>query len=129
MSALRNAFDALRALAVSAQTVYDRVLVGAMPESDSLVMMVSAGGEQNTALDLSGDLNLDIVVNAKHRSQTDAWDALNDIHYNLTRMKELPQTDEWQLLSISTSSSPTFIEFDGDQYLYGSGLEVHVYIK
>jgi hypothetical protein len=129
MSALRNAFDALRALAVSAQTVYDRALVGAMPESDSLVMMVSAGGEQNTALDLSGDLNLDIVVNAKHRSQTAAWDALNDIHYNLARMKELPQTEDWQLLSISTSSSPTYIEFDGDQYLYGSGLEVHVYIK
>ena len=129
MSALRNAFDALRALAVSAQTVYDRALVGAMPQNDSLVMMPSTGGDQDTDLDLSGDLNLDIVVNAKHRSQTAAWDALNDIHYNLTRMKELPHTDDWQLLSISTSSSPTYIEFDGDQYLYGSGLEVKVYIK
>lgn len=129
MSALRNAFDALRALAVSAQTVYDRALVGAMPQNDSLVMMPSTGGEQDIALDLSGDINLDIVVNAKHRSQTAAWDALNDIHYNLTRMKELPHTDDWQLLSISTSSSPTYIEFDGDQYLYGSGLEVKVYIK
>lgn len=129
MSALRNAFDALRALAVSAQTVYDRALVGSMPQNDSLVMMPSAGGDLDTTLDLSGDLSLDIVVNAKHRSQTAAWDALNDIHYNLTRMKELPQTDDWQLLSISTSSSPTYIEFDGDQYLYGSGLEVKVYIK
>lgn len=129
MSALRNAFDALRALAVSAQTVYDRALVGAMPQNDSLVMMPSTGGDQDTDLDLSGDLNLDIVVNAKHRSQTAAWDAINDIHYNLTRMKELPHTDDWQLLSISTSSSPTYIEFDGDQYLYGSGLEVKVYIK
>ena len=129
MSALRNAFDALRSLALSSQTVYERVFVGALPENDSLVMTISAGGEQDTALDLSGDLNLDVVVNAKHKGDTVAFDVLNDIHYYLTRMKDLPHTDDWQILSISTSSSPTFIERDGDQFMYGSGLEVHVYIK
>ena len=129
MSALREAFDAVRKLAVMAQDVYSRAVVGYMPESDSLVMTVSAGGEENVGLDLRGDLNLDVVVNAKHRLQTSAWDALNDIHYTLSRIKSLPAGDGWQVLSISTSSSPTFIEFDGDQYLYGSGLEVHIYIE
>lgn len=129
MSALREAFDAIRQLAVMSQDVYNRAMVGAMPENDSLVMTVSAGGEENVGLDLCGDLNLDIVVNAKHRLQTSAWDALNDIHYTLSRMKNLPTGDGWQVLSVSTSSTPTFIEFDGDQYLYGSGLEVHIYIE
>lgn len=129
MSALREAFDAIRSLAVAAQGVYDRAMVGAMPENDSLVMTISAGAEENTGLDLRGDLNLDIVVNAKHKLQTSAWDALNDIHYTLSRMMSLPTGDGWQVLSISTSSSPTFIEFDGDQYLYGSGLEVHIFIE
>lgn len=129
MSALREAFDAIRELAVSAQVVYDRAFVGAMPENDSMVMTISAGAEENTSLDLRGDLNLDVVVNAKNAIQTSAWDALNDIHYALSRMKDLPSGDGWQVLSISTSSSPTFIEFDGDQYLYGSGLEVHIFIE
>jgi len=129
MSALREAFDAIRRMALLSQDVYDRINVGAMPENDSLVMTVSAGAEENTGLDLRGDLNLDVVVNAKHKNQTNAWDALNDIHYMLPRMKDLPIADGWQVLSISTSSSPTFIEFDGDQYLYGSGLEVHIYIE
>lgn len=129
MSALREAFDEIRRIALMAQEVYDRIAVGAMPESDSLVMAVSAGAEENTSLDLRGDLNLDVVVNSKHKTQTSAWDALNDIHYILPRMKNLPSGDGWQVLSISTSSSPTFIEFDGDQYLYGSGLEVHIYIE
>ena len=129
MSALREAFDAIRQLAVMSQDVYNRAMVGAMPENDSLVMTVSAGGEENVGLDLCGDLNLDVVVNAKHRIQTSAWDALNDIHYTLSRIKSLPTGNGWQVLSVSTSSTPTFIEFDGDQYLYGSGLEVHIYIE
>lgn len=129
MSALRQAFDAVRSLAVQAQGVYDRAFVGAKPEKNSLVMTVSAGTEEDTSLDLRGDLNLDVVVNAKHSLQTSAWDALNDIHYTLSRMTNLPADDDWQILSISTSSSPTFIEFDGDQYLYGSGLELHIFIR
>ena len=129
MSALREAFDAVRHLALMSQDVYDRAIVGAMPEKDSLVMTVSAGGEENVGLDLRGDLNLDVVVNAKHNLQINAWDALNDIHHALSREKHLPTGNGWQVLSVSTSSAPTFIEFDGDQYLYGSGLEVHIYIE
>lgn len=129
MNALQEAFDALRNIALVSQDVYTRIRVGAMPAEDSIVMAVSAGVEENTGLDLRGDLNLDIVVNAKHKDQTSAWDALNDIHYTLPRMKDLPLGDGWQVLSVSTSSSPTFIEFDGNQYLYGSGLEVHIFIE
>lgn len=129
MSAFLDMLDKLSDLVLSCQDVYDSIDFGSMPSNDSLVFAPSAGVSENVALDLSGDLNLDIVCNAKHKYQRQAIDALADIHHYLPRLKNLPHTDDWQILSISTSSSPTFIEFDGDQYLYGSGLEVHVYIK
>lgn len=129
MSALQTAFDVLCQQALSCQDVFTTYSVGSMPSNDSLVLQISAGGEENVGLDLHGDLNLDVVVNAKHRLQREAFDALADIHHFLPRKKELPHGDGWQLLSISTSSAPTFIERDADQFLYGSGLEVHLYLE
>ena len=129
MSALREAFSALCDTILDCQGVYTTYSVGAMPSNDSIVMQIAAGAEENTTLDLHGDLNLDVVVNAKNRYQHEAFDALADIHHFLPRKIDLPRTNGWQILSVSTSSSPTFIEKDSDQFLYGSGLEVHIYIE
>lgn len=129
MSAFYEAVDAVRDLALSAQNQYTVITLGALPASDGMSIAVSAGAEENTALDLSGDLNLDIVLNAKNKDQVAAMNALADVHRTITRIKELPSGAGWQLLSISTSSAPTYIDRDGDQFLYGSGLEVHIYIE
>lgn len=129
MSALQEAFDAVRDMALKAQSTYTRVWVGALPDEDSLSMAISAGGDVSTALDLTGDLSLDMVVNAKHKNQSAVLDALADIHRTLTRARDFPLGKGWQVLSIATSSAPTYIEFDGDQWLYGSGLDVRIYIK
>lgn len=129
MSPLQSAFEALCDLILNCQSVYTDYIIGAMPAANSLCMQISAGVEENTALDLSGDINLDVVVNAKHTRQAEVFDALADIHHYLPRIKQLPSGQDWQLLSVSTSSMPTFIEKDSDQYMYGSGLEVHLYIK
>lgn len=129
MSAMLDAFKSLMGLVLDAQDVFLQVSVGTLPAEDSLCMALSAGGESSVSLDLRGDLSMDIVVNDKHKDQTKAIDALADIHHNITAIKNLPTGDGWQILSISTSSAPTFIEFDGDQWLYGSGLDVHIYIE
>lgn len=126
MSALQDAFSAVCDLLAACQDVYPTYEIGAMPASDSLVMQISTGIEENTGLDLCGDLNLDVVVNAKHKSQREVFSALADIHYRAGRLKDLPRTDCFQILSISTSSAPAFIERDSDQYLYGSGFEIHI---
>lgn len=128
MNAFQQAFDALRALVLDSQSEYSRVLVGALPPNDSMVMAVSAGAEENTGLDLHGDLNLDVVLNAKHREQDNVMAALFDVHTNVSRIKDLPRGEGWQILSVFTSSAPSFIEYDGDQWLYGSALEVHISI-
>ena len=129
MSAYLMALDALSDLVLACQTVYGSIQIGSLPAEDSLVIAPSAGGVENVGLGLNGDLNIDVVCNAKHKQQRMVIDALAEIHRLLPRMMNLPSGDGWQILSISTSSSPTFIEFDGDQYLYGSGLEVHIYIE
>lgn len=129
MSALLDAFKAVMGLVLDAQDVFPTVSVGSLPAEDSLCMALSAGGESDVALTLRGNLSVDIVVNDKHKDQAKAIDALADIHHALTGIQELPSGDGWQILSIATSSAPTFIEFDGDQWLYGSGLDVRIYIE
>lgn len=128
-SKLLDAFDAIRAMALAAQSTYETVYMGAMPADDSICMLISAGGETTATLDHRGDITLDIVCNAKNKLQTTVVDVLANIHHALTTTFDLPSSDEWQVLSITSSSLPTLIEYDGDQWLYGSGFNVKLWIK
>lgn len=129
MTAFEQAFDALRDLIRDAQGVYDFIPVGSLPPQDSMVTAMSTGGDANTDLALHGDLDLDFVLNAKHRDQRTVIGALTDVHYALSRMTDLPHGDGWQILSIQTSTFPSYIEYDGDQFLYGSALRVLLYLE
>jgi hypothetical protein len=127
-NALDQILDTLRDLARDAQGVYDIVYNGALPEQDSMVMALTAGGEVNVGLDYYGDHNLDIVCNAKHADQQTVIRALTAVHLTLRRMKTFPSGDGWRINSVSTSSMPRFLERDSDQFLYGSGFSVLVTI-
>lgn len=129
MTPFTEALDALMDLVVNAQVVYDSITNGSLPPNDSMVIALSSGDDINTDLALHGDLDLDFVVNAKHRSHRNVVAALTDVHYNLSRMTSLPKGNGWQLLGIETSSFPSYIEHDGDQFLYGSGLRVLLYLE
>lgn len=129
MNAFQDAFDALRDLIRDAQTVYATIPVGSLPPEDSMVTTISTGTPVNDDLALHGDLDLDFVLNAKHKSQRGVIAALTDVHYNLSRLKDLPRGEGWQLLSIQTSTYPAYIEHDGDQYLYGSALRVLMHLE
>ena len=129
VSKLREAFDAIRAMALAAQTTYDEVQVGSLPPADSMVMLIAAGAEKTATLDHRGDLTVDIVCNVKHKYQMVAIDVLATVHNELTSATNRPSRDGWQVLSLSSSSLPTFIEKDGDQFLYGSGFNAKIWIK
>lgn len=128
MSAYYDALMAVKDMALASQTEYDRIFVGALPDPDSMCMVPSAGAIEDTTLDLHGVWNLDVVLNAKHRLQANVINALADVHQALSHTTNLPRGDGWQVLAVFTSSAPTFIEHDGDQWLYGSGLQVHIAI-
>lgn len=127
-SKLREAFEAIRAMALAAQSTFETIETGSLPANDSMVMVIAAGGEQTPTLDHCGDLTVDIVCNVKHRFHTVALDVLSNVHHELTRTKHLPSGEGWQVLSLSSSSLPTFIEKDGDQFLYGSGFNAKIWI-
>lgn len=129
VSKLREAFDAIRAMALAAQSTFDSVGVGSLPPDDSMVMVIAAGGEKTATLDHHGDIAVDIVCNAKHKLQIVALDVLANVHQNLTQTTHLPSGEGWQVLSLSSSSLPTLIEHDGDQWLYGSGFNARIWIK
>lgn len=126
MNAVREAFDAVRAMALASQTAYARVDVGALPAENGLCMAISAGVQERVTLDLRGDLALDVVLNAKHARQETALDALCAIHRALTTSTALPCGDDWQVLSIQTQGAPCYIGRDDAQWLYASGLSVRV---
>lgn len=129
MNAFQDAFDALLEMIRNAQTVYTSVEVGALPPEDSMAVAISTGDDVNTDLALHGDLDLDLVLNAKNKYQRSVIAALTDVHYTLPRMVDLPRGDGWQILAVETSTYPAFIEHDGDQFLYGSGLRVLLYLE
>lgn len=129
VSKLREAFEAIRAMALAAQSTFEKIETGSLPVDDSMVMTIGAGGEVDIALDLHGDQIVDIVCNAKHRVHATVIDVLSNVHRELTTSMHLPSGDGWQVLSIATSSLPTFIEKDGDQFLYGSGFNAKIWIQ
>lgn len=129
MSAIIQAFDAVRDMVLAAQSTYRRVEMGALPAADGLCIAISAGTPEHTALDLRGDLSLDIVCNAKHQRQEAALDALAEIHRALTTAAVLPSGTGWQVLSISTSGAPCYLGREEKQWLYGSALNVKLSIE
>lgn len=129
MNTFQDAFDALLLLIRGSQSVYTSVSVGSLPPEDSMVTALSTGSPINDDLALHGDLDLDFVLNAKHKYQRSVIEALTDVHYNLSRLKDLPHGEGWQILSIQTSTYPAYIEHDGDQFLYGSGLRVLLHLE
>ena len=129
MQAYLDAFDALQELILNAQNEYVRIEVGSLPAEDSIVIAPAAGTVANNDLANHGDMDIDFVLNAKHKDQRTVISALMSVHHTLTRSQDLPKGKGWQLLSVSTSATPTFIEHDGDQFLYGSGLRVVLYLE
>ncbi|MBE5795698.1 MAG: hypothetical protein E7323_13570 [Clostridiales bacterium] len=98
---------------------------GALPPDNGICMEIATGAPETTFMDRRSVLGLSLVLNGKHRDLAAVSDALNTIHHALTRMKEYPITEAWQILNISTTSVPHQISREADgQWLFGSSLDV-----
>lgn len=108
--------------------LYSRIKVGSLPQRGGIAMYVGSGAPQSVFMD-KGTLNtIYATANAKSKGQKQATAALEQIHSYLTRIKEYPSGEDWQIIDVSTSSAPSLIgqECDGD-YLYGSILQIKFY--
>lgn len=120
--------DAIRAMLPGYDIVY-----GTNPPSNSFCMIPAGGFQPDTHLNKGQVVRMDCLLNGKHYDQQVVYMALWDMHRILTKTPALdyPQSDDWQILDISTTSYPSLIgqEESTMQWIYGSTVEIKVYWK
>ena len=108
--------------------LYTNIILGNTPPTDGISMFVSSGMPDLTDLEKGMIVSMNVMANAKHRSQDEAYNALYKIHNRLTKTKNYPNREKYQITNVSTVTYPNLIhrEQNGD-YIYGSTLNVNFY--
>lgn len=107
------------------------IVTGSNPPQDGLAM---TGTSTSTSifLDIGSDERMSVLCNGKNGNQQTIIRQLDAIHANLTRRKDFPSGDGWQIYSIETVASPRLIGRENNerfQWLYGSSLLVKINTK
>ena len=125
-------FAAVKQLAETHAAPYTAIANGSMPPEDGLAMFLGPGSPVESFFDRGATYDIRIVLNGKHSNLQTLLTALSNIHNGLVRTADYPKTDDWQILSIETATSPNYISREESmtrQWLYGSILSVRIYIK
>ena len=107
------------------------ILTGSMPP-DNGIAMTGSGAPSTIMLDIGSNERMNIVVNGKNADQETVIRQLDAIHRVLTRRKDYPTGDGWQVYSIETVASPRLLGREQNpqaQWLYGSSLLVKINTK
>lgn len=73
---------------------------------------------------------MNVVCNGKNVDQQTVIGQLDAIHHSLTRRKDFPAGNSWQVYAIETVSSPRLLGREqNSQWLYGSSLTVKFNVK
>ena len=106
------------------------VFLGSMPPDNGLAMTGQASTD-STMLDIGANWRMNVVLNGKNSDQQTVVGQLDTIHAALTRRKDFPHGDGWQIYAIETVASPRLIsrgENPAAQWVYGSSLLVKINI-
>lgn len=105
------------------------VVLGSMPPDDGIAMTGNAASFP-IFLDIGSNEEMNVVCNGKSTEQTTVIQRLEAIHRALTRRKDFPHTDTWQIYAIETTASPRLIGREqNSQWLYGSSLLIKFNVK
>ncbi len=115
--------------AAEATQLYNSITIGPLPAENGLAIAFSPGSQEETYQDKNILLSLPCVLNGKHESQKMVVEALGKIHAALTRAKDYPRSERWQITDISTIATPHYVDRENGQWLYGSSLKIKVYTK
>ena len=108
---------------------YATVTIGPLPPNNGISISWSAGN-LNTFLNKKAAVSMSAVLNAKHRDQQKAADALGRIHTALNMTKAYPSAGNYQITNIETIGAPSYLGREqNQQWLYGSSLEVKFFLK
>lgn len=126
--------SAIKAVALTYASPFTAIVNGTMPEENGLAIFIASGAETK-AFFKGGTYEISIVLNGKHSNLQTLINTLSTIHINLSGMNFINTTsfygDLWQIIKISTSSAPTYIdkEVSSNQWIYGSSLRIEFYYK
>ena len=105
------------------------IVTGSMPPDNGIAMTGSAGSFP-VFLDMGSNESMNIVCNGKNNNQLAVIQQLDAIHAALTRRKDFPSNQAWQIYAIETTASPRLIGREqNSQWLYGSSLAVKFNVK
>ena len=105
------------------------IVTGSMPPDDGIAMTGNSGSNP-IFLDMGSNESMNIVCNGKNAEQQAVIAQLDAIHAALTRRKDFPSNNTWQIYAIETTASPRLIGREqNSQWLYGSSLLVKFNVK
>ena len=105
------------------------VVLGSLPPDDGIAMTGNAASFP-IFLDIGSNEEMIVVCNGKNTQQQAVISQLEAIHAALTRRKDFPSSDTWQIYAIETTASPRLIGREqNSQWLYGSSLRVKFNVK
>jgi hypothetical protein len=106
-----------------------KVVLGSLPPDNGLAMTGNASSYP-IFLDIGSNEQMNVVCNGKNTQQQAVISQLEAIHASLTRRKDFPSTNTWQIYAIETTASPRLIGREqNSQWLYGSSLLVKFNVK
>ena len=107
------------------------VVLGSNPPTNGIAMTGSAS-PQSIMLDIGSNDRMTVLCNGKNGDQKTIIRQLDAIHAALTRRKDFPSGEGWQIYAIETVASPRFLGRESNnrfQWLYGSSLLVKINTK
>ena len=107
------------------------IVTGSNPPKNGIAMTGQAASS-TIFLDIGSNERMSVLCNGKNANQKTIIDQLDAIHKSLTRRKDYPTGNGWQIFSIETVASPRLIgreENPEAQWLYGSSLLVKINVK
>ena len=108
---------------------YSAIVIGSMPPENGISMAYSSGSLE-TYLDKKAAVTMSVVLNGKHDNQQTVLDSLGKIHTYLNMQKTYPETGNFQIVNILTTSPPSYLgREENSQWLYGSSLAIRFYMK
>ena len=104
------------------------IVTGSMPP-DNGVAMTGSSSPSTIFLDVGTNERMTVLVNGKHRDQETVINRLEAIHAALTRRRDFPSGEGWQVYSIETMASPRLLGREqNSMWLYASSLLVKINI-
>ena len=102
---------------------------GALATGESLSCEIGISVPDTHFLNKDIIVPVDLTLNGKHENLKTVTDAMNAIHYNLTRRKAYPAGVGWEIVDIVDATLPNIIGREtNNMWLLASSLTVKVHI-